>query len=79
MKYFLSIISITILVGIGTGYYYRNTGDILLGDQIIGVAILATVFIFMPVFLYHRWKGKKLEDYTLTKDNIKKMKDRGLD
>ena len=28
----------------------------------------------MPLFLYNRWNGKKLKDYTLTKENIKKIK-----
>ena len=30
----------------------------------------------MPLFLYHRWKGKRLEDYTLTKEKMDKMKDK---
>lgn len=28
----------------------------------------------MPLFLYDRWNGKKLKDYTLTEENIKKIK-----
>lgn len=76
MKYFLSIITIAIFIAILIGYYFRNTDEIILGDRIIGLSVLASVFILLPAFLYHRWKGKKLEDYTLTKENIEKMKKR---
>jgi hypothetical protein len=29
----------------------------------------------MPLFLAHRWKGKKLKDYTLSDENLKKMRE----
>ena len=45
-----------------------------LGERIIGISVLFSAFIFMPLFIYHRWKDKKLEDYTLTTENIEKMK-----
>jgi len=35
---------------------------------------LTSAFLFLPLFLYHRWKGKRLEDYTLTEENLKKMR-----
>lgn len=76
MKIVLSILTILIAAAIGVGYYYRLTDNLILGDRIIGIAILATAFILLPLFLYHSWKGKKLEDYTLTDKNIKKMKER---
>ena len=47
------------------------------GDRVIGVTILFTAFIFMPLFIYHRWKDKKLSDYTLTPENFKKMREMG--
>jgi hypothetical protein len=28
----------------------------------------------MPIFLAHRWKGKKLKDYTLSKENMDKLR-----
>lgn len=71
----MKILVILILAAIGTGYYFRMNGDLILGDKIIGVAVLASTFILMPIFLYVRWNGKKLEDYTLSDKNIKKMKD----
>ena len=31
--------------------------------------------IFMPIFLYHGWKDKKLENYSLSKENLQKMRE----
>lgn len=79
MNLVMKILGILILIAIGTGFYFRLNDDIILGDRIIGVAVLASAFILMPLFLVKRWRGKKLEDYTLSDKNIKKMRDRGID
>jgi len=79
MKIVIAVISILIAIAIGTGFYFRLNDNIILGDRIIGIAVLASAFILMPIFLYHRWNGKKLKDYTLTEENMKKMRDRGID
>ncbi|MUP45318.1 hypothetical protein E0K83_06110 [Gramella sp. BOM4] len=79
MNLFLKILGIAILIAIGTGFYFRLTGEILTGDRIIGISVLVSAFIFMPIFLYVRWKGKRLKDYTLSEENMKKMRDRGID
>ena len=75
MKLIIKILALSILIAIGVGFYYRLNDDIMLGDRIIGIAVLASAFILMPIFLYVRWKGKKLSDYTLTKENMDKMRD----
>ena len=36
---------------------------------------LANIYLFTH-FLVHRWKGKRLEDYTLTDENFAKMRER---
>lgn len=79
MYLLMKILGVLILGGVGTGFYYRLNNDILFGDRIIGLSVLAFAFILMPIFLYVRWKGKKLEDYTLSDKNMKKMKERGID
>ena len=79
MNTILKILGILILIAIGVGFYYRTFEDVVLGDRIIGIAVLASAFILMPIFLYVRWKGKRLQDYTLTKENMDKMRDKGLD
>ncbi|TRO67201.1 hypothetical protein [Christiangramia sabulilitoris] len=79
MKTVMKILGIIILIAIGVGFYYRLNGDLLTGDRIIGISVLASAFILMPIFLVVRWRGKKLKDYTLSEENLKKMKDRGID
>ena len=63
---------ITSIIGIFIGYYFKLENE-MLGDKIIGI-MLFFVFIFMPIFIYNSWKGKKLSDYTFSEANIKKMK-----
>jgi hypothetical protein len=79
MNTVIKILGILILIAIGVGFYYRTFEDVVLGDQIIGLAVLASAFILMPIFLYVRWKGKRLKDYTLTKENMDRMRDKGID
>ncbi|MDX1753269.1 MAG: hypothetical protein R3259_08800 [Salinimicrobium sediminis] len=67
------IIGIAILVGFYVMQIEKNQA---LGDKIVGLSVLASVFLLLPMFLVLRWRGKKLEDYTLSDKNIKKMKER---
>ena len=79
MSTIIKILAIIIGLAIATGFYFRINDEMLLGDRIIGIAVLASAFILLPLFLYHRWKGKKLKDYTLSDENLKKMRDRKKD
>jgi hypothetical protein len=45
------------------------------GERIIGFTVLTGAFLYLPLFLYHRWKDKRLQDYTLSEENLKKIKD----
>ncbi|NER13082.1 hypothetical protein GWK08_06505 [Leptobacterium flavescens] len=76
MKRIIQILFILILIALGAGFYIKSTGDHLTGDRIVGLAIIATAFILMPIFIYHQSKGKKMKDYMLTKENIDKMKEK---
>ncbi|GAA4111619.1 hypothetical protein GCM10022393_09490 [Aquimarina addita] len=75
MKYIIRILFIAIVILVSIGYYYKNTGDHVFGDKLVGVGILAASFILMPIFIYHRWKDRKVKDYMLTEENLKKMRD----
>ena len=79
MNTIIKFLALAIAIAIATGFYFRIQDKIILGDRIIGIAVLASAFILLPIFLYHRWKGKKLKDYTLSDENIKKMKERNRD
>ncbi|MEZ4874853.1 MAG: hypothetical protein R2793_05260 [Flavobacteriaceae bacterium] len=74
MKYFLIILICAILIGLGIGFYMKPQ-DPSSANLVIGLSISALFFVFMPLFVYHRWKNKNVRDYMLTKENIEKMRD----
>lgn len=73
MKNLISLLFFISISGIIAGTYVANDDEVL-GNKIIGFSVVFLVFVFMPIFLYNRWKGKKLSDYTLSEENLKKMK-----
>lgn len=75
MKILIKILSYLVFIGIFFGIFYKEIIDSKIGDIIIGVSVLVGTLIFMPLFLAQRWKGKKLKDYTLSEENLKKMKE----
>ncbi|MGI9540995.1 MAG: hypothetical protein ACR2MI_02950 [Flavobacteriaceae bacterium] len=76
MKLLLRILFFILLGALATGMYYKNKIDYSQGERIIGFTVLAGAFIYLPLFLYHYWKGKRLQDYTMSEENIKKMREK---
>ena len=74
MKWFLRVFFVLVITNIILGYVIRED-DMALGEKWIGLAVATGFFIYMPIFLVHRWKGKQLKDYTLSTENLKKMKE----
>ncbi len=74
MKYIIKLLFIIVVALVGVGYYFKNSGDHLTGDKLVGVGILTASFVLMPIFIYHRWKNKKVKDYMLTEENLTKMR-----
>ena len=72
MKYLLYIIFILILGSVGLGFYLQSQ-ESLFADRFIGAGIAGLFFLWMPVFIYHRWKNRSIQDYMLTKENIEQM------
>ena len=75
MNLFLKIFFLSLLISLMSGLYINSTGNFLLGNKVIGFTVLTSAFVFMPIFLVHRWKGKNLIDYTLSKENLEKLRD----
>jgi len=46
----------------------------IFSEKLIGGGVVLLFFVVFPLFSYHRWKDKKVEDYMITKDNIDKMR-----
>ena len=74
MRYLLRLLFLGLLFSLAAGLYVKGSGDSLLGNRIIGFTVLTSAFIFMPLFLVHRWKGKRLKDYTLSQENLEKLR-----
>ncbi|WP_025741319.1 hypothetical protein [Aquimarina pacifica] len=75
MKYVIRILFVSIIALVCVGYYFKNSGNHAKGDILVGTGILIASFVLMPIFIYHRWKNKKVSDYMLTEENIKKMRE----
>ena len=78
MRNFLWLLFISILISLASGIYINNSVDPIIGERIIGFTVLTGAFIYLPLFLYHRWKDKRLQDYTLSEENLKKIKERNF-
>jgi Na+-driven multidrug efflux pump len=66
MKY---VIIFTLILSLGllsAGFYLKNAGDAR-GEIVIGIGVLIVAFVLMPLFIYHRFKNKNLEDFTFDK------------
>ena len=64
--YVMLIISISLII---SGYII----DGLNSQKFIGIGTLLFFFIVIPLFLYYRWKNKKLKDFILNNEDLKKL------
>ncbi len=51
--------------------YYLNSEALGSGEKFIGIGVLMFAFVLMPLFIYHRYKGKDMTNYSF-KDFTKK-------
>jgi hypothetical protein len=69
MKYIISAILLIVLGMLTYGFYIKSSGDSN-GEIIIGISVLVVAFVLMPLFIYHRYKGKDLSNFKF--DNFRK-------
>lgn len=72
MKYIIGILFVGTLGSIITGFILQPDP---ISDKFIGFGVFSLFFLVIPLFTYHRWKGRKMSDYVLNKENIEKMRD----
>jgi RsiW-degrading membrane proteinase PrsW (M82 family) len=72
MSLFLKIFFFIVVTGLGLGFYLKST-DPKTGELLIGLSMVGGFFVLMPLFIYHRWKDRNVQDYMLNKENIMKM------
>ncbi|AMC11193.1 hypothetical protein Lupro_07960 [Lutibacter profundi] len=66
MKYLLAFLLVLILGILGYGFYLKSIGNTN-SELVIGLSVTAIAFIYMPLFIYHRYKNKKISDFTFEK------------
>ena len=76
MKLFLIVLFFAIAGTLSYGFYVKPE-DLKTGEFCIGISIMVLFIIWMPFFIYYRWKNKSVKDYMLTKENIDKMREEG--
>lgn len=64
MKLLLKVLFIVFAVWIGIGIYLLNT-EHEKAQIVMGLAVLFFSFIFMPLFIYHRYRKGKYKKYVL--------------
>ena len=70
----IQFLGLLIFVAFVIGFVLLATDNIY-AKKVIGFSVLVLVFVLMPLFLYHRWNGKRLQDYTLSKENMDRMRE----
>lgn len=72
MKYIIGILFIASVGSIIAGFILKPDA---ISEKLIGSGVVGLFIFVIPLFTYHRWKDRKVNDYMLTKENIKKMQD----
>lgn len=72
MKYLIGLIFIASVGSIISGFVLKPEP---LAEKMIGFGVAGLFLFVIPLFTYYRWKGRKVKDYMLTKENIEKMRD----
>ncbi len=72
MKYFILMVVLASAGAIVYGFQLQEN-DPDLANKYIGFGTVGLFLVAMPLFLITASKGKKVKDYMLTDENIKKM------
>jgi len=75
LKYIIVVIVLISATSIIYGFSINEDNEDL-SNKYIGFGTIGLFLIAMPLFLYKESKGKKMKDYMLTDENIRKMQDK---
>ncbi len=73
LKYLIVLIIIASFSSIIYGFSIKNKA-MALSHKYIGFGTVGIFLVAMPLFIFKESKGKKMKDYMLTEDNIKRMR-----
>lgn len=74
LKYFIILVVLASIGSIIYGFSIKGE-DLQLANKCIGFGTVGLFLIAMPLFLMKESKGKKVKDYMLTDENIRKMRE----
>ena len=72
MRVFLNILFWSLIISLFYGLYLKEKEPSSLSEILIGFSVFVLSFLYLPIFLYHRYKGKDLSKYTLDNKKLKK-------
>ncbi|WP_375237836.1 hypothetical protein [Aurantibacter sp.] len=70
MKYVLWLVFLAAAISIILGF----TLTVDYTEKLIGFGTCGLFLVWIPLFIYHNWKGKNPRDYMLTHKNLEAMK-----
>jgi hypothetical protein len=74
IRYLSLLIVLASLGSIAYGFTILEEAPVT-GNKCIGFGVVGIFLLAMPLFLIFESRGKKMKDYMLTDENIRKMKD----
>jgi hypothetical protein len=78
LKYLITLILLSSIVSIIYGFTIEEE-QVVFAQKCIGLGTVGIFLIAMPLFLIKESKGKKMKDYMLNEENIRKMKGKNLE
>ena len=71
IKYIIAILFLAAFGSIAYGYLVATAYS----QKFIGFGVAGLFLVAIPLFSYYRWKDKKMEDYIINNENLKKMRE----
>ena len=80
-RFFRILVAAIVMASFGSILYGFNLLDTeeVKGNQFIGFGVVGLFLLAMPLFLIVESRGKKMKDYMLTDENIRKMREKKTD
>ncbi len=75
LNYIIVLIVLASAVSIVYGFTIKSE-NLVLANKYIGFGTVGLFLLAMPLFLIKESKGKKVKDYMLTDENIRKMREK---
>ena len=75
LRYLVLLVVLASLGSIGYGFTLLEEAPVS-ANKYIGFGVVGLFLVAMPLFLAVESRGKKMKDYMLTDENIRKMRER---